>query len=198
MIKINLVKDRVERIRTTPEKLHPVLFGLLVLVYISTLGLAIVGNKRISEAAETAESALVRAEEILQNHQPAASDYTEEDLGKIENARRLLNMLQCRTRTWTRFTAVGQCLPEGLAFRSFQMNGPSGVSIGGTSGTEEGQFDKIWSFKNELKVCEGFKTGLKNVNLETVTGGSSSDGKSFVISASFEAKSLTSEVRKAH
>lgn len=198
MIKINFVKNRVKPIRTTPERLHPLLLSMLLVVYAVVLGLAIVGYHSYETSRNIVQNRLSQLKQQVQKAKKKPVKLTEEDRTLAKQARRLRTILTNQTNTFPILQAVADSIPKQAAIESLQMQAGKKIKITGVVAARTDARGKVWTFVRNLRKNSDFSEQVAEINLEKASSIESPTGMRFVIMAPLADKSLRSLIRTAH
>ena len=197
-MKINFVKDRVERIRSTPEKLYPVLLTLLLLGYGVTLGLGILGYQYFKASQSVARKTLQNVKPQARASKKHATNFTEKDRQLAKHARRLRKIMDSTANAYGIMHAVAGSLPDQAALESFQMRAGDKIQITGVVAARSNARGMVWDFVRKLREDQRFSEQVTEINLQKATAIDSPRGMRFVILAPLSGNSLRSFVRSAH
>lgn len=197
-MKINFVKDRVERIRSTPEKLYPVLLSLLLIGYGVTLGLGILGYQYVKASQSVARNTLQNLKKQARASKKHATKFTEKDRQLAKHARRLSKIVDSTTNAYSLMRSVAASLPDQAALESFQMRAGDKIQITGVVAARSNARGTVWDFVRKLRDDPRFSEQVTEINLQKATAIDSPQGMRFVILAPLSGNSLRSLVRSAH
>lgn len=198
MLKINFVKDRIKPIRSTAEKLHPLLMGLMLVGYGVILGLGIVGYGKISHSRATAQGMLKKLQKQTKKKQKPAAEYTKKDKKMVQHARRLRMILSERVNYMAILKSMSDSLPEQASLESVSVKAGARLQITGIVAAPTDARSKVWGFIRQLEKRKQFMEQVSDINLQRAKTIESPPGLRFVIVAPLSGGSLQSIIRSAH
>ncbi len=169
MIRINLIRDRLERPPTVAEKFAPALPILLLIAYGLTIFLIVSLRDTAVYSVEQRQKRLEIELQIAEDVGARAVAYEEADVKAINVVRAILGLYSRKWHWAAKLVAVQQSVPVGVAITWFDGSVQNALTLRAQAADADGKgLERIEETMRNLRKSEAFMQGLTDVQLKSI------------------------------
>ncbi len=169
MIRINLIRDRVEHPPAVAERLAPLLPILLLIAYGLTVFLAVSLRDSAVYRATRLQQQVAQEQKIAKEVGVRAVAYKAADLNAITIVREMLSLYSRKWHWAAKLVAVQESLPPGVAITWFDGAIDKALMLRAQAVDADGKgLERIEQTMRNLRKSDAFMHGLEDVQLKSI------------------------------
>jgi len=169
MIRINLIRDRVEHPPPVAERLAPLLTILLLIAYGLTVFLAVSLRDNAAYRATRLQQQVAREQDIAEAVDARAIAYKAADLKAISMVREMLSLYSRKWHWAAKLVAVQESLPPGVAITWFDGATDKALTLRAQAIDADGKgLERVEKTMRNLRKSDAFMHGLEDVQLKSI------------------------------